>query len=116
MIDSQDWNIENKYFSTGTELDALVEKFYPNPLENDTNYTVCPNCGERLYDGDTYYPRIGLCEYCLPDYKEKVEIEQGKKRTALPSFFLLNHTTNISYAIYPNWNCVIVIRRWCSVC
>jgi predicted RNA-binding Zn-ribbon protein involved in translation (DUF1610 family) len=75
MIDAYEWYVDNKYSSTGTELDGLMNQAYPNPIENETTHLVCPNCGENLYDGDTHYPRLGLCEYCLPDYKEKVEIE-----------------------------------------
>ena len=65
----------NKYSSDEIELEKLLEEQYKNPLEEDYIYILCTNCGERLYEGDIYYPEIGLCEYCLPNYKERVEIE-----------------------------------------
>ena len=56
------------------KIENLKDVVFPNPLEESPLYISCPNCGEQLYDGDTYYPDIGVCEYCLQDYKEIVNI------------------------------------------
>lgn len=56
----------------------MAERLRGYVYSNDSEsiYRVCPNCGEQLYDGDSYYPRLGLCEYCICDYKERVEIDE----------------------------------------
>ena len=70
MIKAHEW-YDDSGLPIGDNFDNVIE----HQLENDVTHIVCQNCGENLYDGDTYYPRIGVCEYCLHDYKEKVEIE-----------------------------------------
>lgn len=62
------------YNDEDLRIEELRDDIYQNPLEHSETHIVCSNCGESLYDGDIYYPQIGLCEYCLPDYKERVEI------------------------------------------
>lgn len=58
------------------EIERLQEAMYPNPLEEDTQiHITCQHCGEYLYDGDVYYPELGVCEYCLVEYKEIVNIQ-----------------------------------------
>ncbi len=57
------------------KIEDMRDALYPNPLEEAPLHIICPNCGEQLYDGDVYYPSIGICEYCLPDYKEVVNIQ-----------------------------------------
>lgn len=54
--------------------DVLSQRF-KNPLEDEPDlYITCPTCGEHLHDGETYYPEIGVCEYCISDYKQTVSI------------------------------------------
>ena len=74
MIQSNTWR-NNKYSFDGVEIDAIIDQAYPNSIEYDETHIVCQNCGEKLYDGDTYYPELGVCEHCLSDYKEGVEID-----------------------------------------
>jgi hypothetical protein len=57
------------------KIEEFLDKKYPNPYEQDYSYIECPNCGEKLYDGDIYYPQIYACEHCLKDYEVRVEIE-----------------------------------------
>lgn len=75
MIKAHEWYNDDNLSLGDNNFDSVVEQNYSNQLENDITHIICQNCGENLYDGDTYYPRLGVCEYCLPDYKEKVEIE-----------------------------------------
>lgn len=60
--------------NSDNDIERLRDALYPNPLENTQIRIICQNCGEYLYDGDTYYPDLGVCEYCLQDYKEIVDI------------------------------------------
>jgi uncharacterized OB-fold protein len=66
-------------FSNPREVEKKIEEYldkqYPNPYEQDYCYIECPNCGEKLYEGDIYYPQIYACEHCLKNYQVRVEIE-----------------------------------------
>ena len=64
------------YNDEDLKAEQLKDYMYPNPLENEVFHLVCPNCEQSLYEGDIYYPELGLCEYCLQDYKERVELEE----------------------------------------
>lgn len=48
----------------------------PNYDEDRDGFIICPNCGEHLYDGDTHYPELDTCEFCIDEYKKIVEIER----------------------------------------
>lgn len=74
MIYNDDYN-DKRYNSTEIEIERILEEAYPNPIENESNCIICPNCGEKLYDGDIYYPQLCLCECCLSDYKQRVELD-----------------------------------------
>ena len=63
------------YNDDDSRIEELIGRMYQNPLDENNTHIVCTNCGENLYDGDIYYPSIGLCEYCLPDYKERVDLD-----------------------------------------
>ena len=63
------------YDDDGLRIEEFLGRMYQNPLDNSDTHIVCPNCGESLYDGNIHYPSIGLCEYCLPDYKERVDLD-----------------------------------------
>lgn len=32
----------------------------------------CENCNMELFDGDVYYPELGVCQYCVEDFEEEV--------------------------------------------
>ena len=62
-------------FDDYNEIEQLQNAVYTNSLEEDAQiHVVCQRCGEYLYDGDIYYPELGVCEYCLMDYKKVVDI------------------------------------------
>lgn len=62
-----------------SEIERQIEEFldekYPNPYEQDYSYIECPTCGEKLYEGDIWYPELMLCESCIRDYQKRVEIK-----------------------------------------
>jgi len=57
------------------QIEQVLDEKYLNPDEQDYYYIVCPTCREKLYEGDTYYPELMLCENCIRDYQKRVEIE-----------------------------------------
>jgi formylmethanofuran dehydrogenase subunit E len=57
------------------KIEEFLDKKYPNPYEQDYSYLECSSCGEKLYDGDVYYPELYVCEHCLKSYQVRVEIE-----------------------------------------
>jgi formylmethanofuran dehydrogenase subunit E len=57
------------------QIEEFLDEKYPNPYEQDRCYIECPTCGERLYEGDVYYPDLLLCDSCIRDYQKRVEIE-----------------------------------------
>ena len=36
----------------------------------------CAHCDRYLYDGDFWYPELGVCEYCVDIYKEVIRDEE----------------------------------------
>ena len=49
-------------------------KSCPNYDKDKEGFIVCHNCKEHLYQGDTYYPDLDVCEFCIDEYLETVEI------------------------------------------
>lgn len=68
--------MDMNYNDEDLKAERLRDYMYPNPSGTEVTHRICPHCGESLYDGDSYYPLLGLCEYCIPDYKERVEIDE----------------------------------------
>ncbi len=33
----------------------------------------CPECDEKLYEDNVWYPVLKVCEYCIGDFKKQVE-------------------------------------------
>ena len=36
----------------------------------------CAYCDRYLYDGDSWYPELGVCEYCVDLFKEVIDEEE----------------------------------------
>ena len=36
----------------------------------------CPSCRADLFVGDVYYPILEVCEYCLEEYEEEIEVPE----------------------------------------
>ena len=36
----------------------------------------CAYCDRYLYDGDSWYPELGVCEYCVDIFKEFIDEEE----------------------------------------
>lgn len=36
----------------------------------------CSYCDRYLYDGDSWYPELGVCEYCVDIFKEFIDEEE----------------------------------------
>ena len=63
--------------------DNIINDLYVNPLDETPLYIICGGCGEKLYDGDTYYPELGVCEWCICDYKSVVDIPLDNQRDVI---------------------------------
>ena len=36
----------------------------------------CEGCGEGLYIGEKYYPKLGVCEFCIHEYEKEAWREE----------------------------------------
>ena len=60
----------NSYYS----IEKIADKYCTRSYMGKEEYVKCDGCGEFLRDGDIYYPDIGVCEYCLQNYRSVVKI------------------------------------------
>lgn len=58
----------NLYYND-VDVERLTDQYYSHVHLEKEECVTCDGCGEYLIDGDVYYPDIGVCEYCLQNYK-----------------------------------------------
>jgi len=58
----------------------------PNYDPYEDGFITCPRCGERLIVGDTWYPELEVCEFCIDDYEKEIETDDISRKKYVNDF------------------------------